>query len=496
MYFAGSLVSNLGTWVQNTAQLLLAYKITHSVFAVGLITCAQFSGFLIIGPWAGNLANFIGRKRVLISTQALSFAVASIMAILILAARLTESELVVGAIGTGLAMTFALPVQNTMVSALVPKEDTKAALTMNSVSYNGGRTLAPVLYLVVLANIGAGWAFALNAISFLVFTIVIFLVYPRMTRQAKPERAWSGVHIAIRRPRILLLLTMVAAVTVADDPVLVLGPSIAHKMHVTSQLPAYFLSALGLGTVLGALVQRSRPSTARRTAIPLAVLAISVVIFAAGVSLWVSIAAAVAAGVAGLLTGASAQTLLLQQAGPQNATQVMALWAVAWAGSKPIASVADGWLASHMSTTKTAMILGAPALIVAVLEIFPKSWYKRILKKFAIEYNKLRTESPQPAPLSAGYRALAIARADPYGHATEPFLPQLLLALWRALSHLPRSAAGRHHKDLRPEARHQLGQLRSSKRSAMVLSKHIVGFCENLSWPGAVMLSRRARRDA
>ena len=87
MYFAGSLVSNLGTWVQNTAQLLLAYKITHSVFAVGLITCAQFSGFLIIGPWAGNLANFIGRKRVLISTQALSFAVASIMAILILAAR-------------------------------------------------------------------------------------------------------------------------------------------------------------------------------------------------------------------------------------------------------------------------------------------------------------------------------------------------------------------------------------------------------------------------
>ena len=226
-------------------------------------------------------------------------------------------------------------------------------------------------------------------------------------------------------------------------------------------------------------------------------LAISVVIFAAGVSLWVSIAAAVAAGVAGLLTGASAQTLLLQQAGPQNATQVMALWAVAWAGSKPIASVADGWLASHMSTTKTAMVLGAPALIVAVLGMFPKSWYKRILKKFAIEYNKLRQgiiRNPRhsapdiapwlsPAPILTGMRQ-------------NLSFPQLLLALWRALSHLPRSAAGRHHKDLRPEARHQLGQLRSSKRSAMVLSKHIVGFCENLSWPGAVMLRRRARRDA
>jgi MFS family permease len=440
IYFAGSLISNLGTWVQNTAQLLIAYKITHSVFAVGLITCAQFSGFLIIGPWAGNLANLMGRKRVLISTQVLSFAVASIMAILILAARLTESELVIGALGTGLAMTFALPVQNTMVSALVPEEDTKAALTMNSVSYNGGRTLAPVLYLVLLANIGAGWAFALNALTFLVFTLIIILVYPSMTPQTKPERAWSGVHIAVRKPRILLLLAMVAAVTAADDPVLVLGPSVAHQMHASSLLPAYFLSALGLGTVLGALVP-SRPTSARWTAVPLAVLAISVIAFAFAVSAWVSILAAIAAGLAGLLTGVSAQALLLEQAGPAQATQIMALWAVAWAGSKPIASIADGWLASNLGTPLTAVILGTPALTVAVLELFLARWHKRTLKKFASKYNEFRMQSPKPAPLIAGRRAIAVARHDAYAHAAERSPTPLLSEFRPARPRRCRSAA-------------------------------------------------------
>jgi MFS family permease len=397
-YFIGSLVSNLGTWLQNTAQLLLAYKITHhSVFAVGLIAFFQFSGFLLIGPWAGTLANRMGRKRVLIGTQVLSAIVAGALALLILTATLTETELIIGALGTGIALTFALPVQNAMVSSLVPKEDTKAAFSMNSVSYNGGRTLAPILCLVVLAYIGPGWVFALNAMTFVFFAITIVWVYPQMTPQTKPERAWSGLRFAVRRPRIMLLLAMVAAVTIADDPVLVLGPSLAHQLSVSSWWPAFFLSALGLGTVLGALLP-TRPSSARRAAIPLAALAISVIVFAVGFTPQISFIAAVVAGISGLLTGAAAQALLLEQAGPRYATQVMALWAVAWAGTKPIASIADGWLASTVGLRWAAALLALPAIGVAILERCPERWFKVILKKFIREYNGTRGHAPQPPP--------------------------------------------------------------------------------------------------
>lgn len=390
VYFAGSLVSNLGTWLQNTAQMLLAYQLTHSAFAVGLISCAQFSGFLVLGPWAGAVAERLGSKRVLVASQFLSAGFAGMLAWLRFNGALTERPLMFGALGIGLAFTFALPVQTAMVPNLVSEKDTKAAMAMNSVSYNAGRTLAPVLCVFVLASIGAAWAFALNAISFLVFAVTIIAVHPR--RESSPDRQahdWLGLRIAVSQPRILLLLAMVAVVTVADDPVLVLGPSLAHQVLAVSSLwSAYFLSALGLGTVLGALVP-TKPSTARRAAVPLLVLALSVVAFTSGVAAWVSLLAALAAGVAALLTGAATQALLFKTAGPQQATNVMALWAVAWAGSKPVASLVDGWLASNLGVRWAGLLLAAPALTVAVLELRLPERHKRWLKDFAYAHNGL-----------------------------------------------------------------------------------------------------------
>jgi hypothetical protein len=387
VYFVASLISNLGTWLQNTAQMLLAYQLTHSAFAVGIITCAQFLGFLVIGPWAGALVDRLGRRRVLMATQFLSAAVAGTLAYLQFRGILTERSLVIGALAMGVAFTFALPVQTTMAPRLVRQTDTKAAMAMNSVSYNAGRTLAPVLCVAVIASIGAGWAFTLNAISFAVFAVAIIGVHPHgITRPTRQAHDWLGLRIAVWQPRILLLLAMVAAVTFADDPVLVLGPALTHQLLAVSSLwPAYFLSALGLGTVLGALVPTKR-STARRAAVPLLALALSVIVFTSGITAWLSLLAALAAGVAGLLTGAAAQALLLQKAGLQTAN-VMALWGVAWAGSKPIASFLDGWLASNFGVRWAGLLLTAPAIVIAVLELLLTQDIKQKLKNFAYAHN-------------------------------------------------------------------------------------------------------------
>ena len=109
-YFSGSVVSNLGTWLQNVAQVVLAYQLTrHSVFAVGMVSCAQFSSPLLLGPWAGKLTNRIGNWRVLIVTQCLSVAIAAALAALELIHALTVPLLYTGATLVGLAFTFALP---------------------------------------------------------------------------------------------------------------------------------------------------------------------------------------------------------------------------------------------------------------------------------------------------------------------------------------------------------------------------------------------------
>jgi MFS family permease len=375
VYFAGSLVSNVGTWLQNTAQMLLAYQLTHSALAVGLVSMAQFSGFVVVGPWAGALPRRFGSKRTLVGTQIASAAVAGVMAVMRFEKSLTEPWLIAGALCIGLAFTFALPVQTAMVSRLVPDNDTKAAMAMNSVSYNAGRTLAPALAVALLFSIGDGWAFALNALSFLTFAVIVLLIYPADSRQpARRNRDWAALRIALSKPRILLLLAMVAAVTLAEDPVLVLGPTVAHHvLRVSSVWAAYFLSALGFGTIVGSLVPTMPVRMLRRraqshaAAVTLLLLGLTMIVFVHSPFPWLTVVAVVLAGAAGLLTGSTAQSLLLKYVEPDQATTVMVLWAIAWAGSKPFASLLDGWLATHGIHLAGISLAGSPALAGSVL---------------------------------------------------------------------------------------------------------------------------------
>jgi MFS family permease len=341
---------------------------------------------------------------VLICTQLASAAIAGALAWLKFTGHLTVPALALGALLTGLATTFALPVQTTLLSALVRPEESKAALAMNSVSYNLGRTVAPALCLAIMATIGAAWNFAFNGLSFLVFAAVVAACCPARTivRQ-ELVRARAVASIALRRPRILLLLAMVAAVTFGDDPIFVLGPSVAHGMGVPSFWPAYFLTGLGVGTIVGALVPRrgfasapiivrgerrpAEPAHTRRAALPLVALAIAVVMFAVAPGPWVSAAAAAVAGIAGLVTGSTAQALLLQLATPANALQVMALWGVAWAGTKPIASLIDGAVASQFGITTAAVLLVIPAFTIGMAEICLNKSQKDRLKARMSQWN-------------------------------------------------------------------------------------------------------------
>ena len=377
-YFLGSLISNLGTWMQTTAQVVLVYQLTHSVFALGIVTSAQFAGFLFLSPWAAVVASRIGGRRMLIVTQLASAGVAAFLAELESAGTLGENDLVLGALAMGLLFAFAVPVQTALVPCLVPRNqhDAEAAMAMNSVSYNAGRALAPAMSVLVIATISFKWAFAINATSFLVYAITLARVQPRSSdKPTRPTDVRDGGRVARTTPRILLLLALVAAVTLADDPVLILGPALAHQLHASISWPGYFLSALGLGTVLGSMWPSRGPKswneskTSHRAAWWLLFLAAAVVLFSLGIAAWVSLVAAFAAGVAALKTGAVTQTQLVRLR-PGYASSVMGLWAICWAGSKPIASLFDGWLASNVPYLwMAAATLALPAVLLAVAEI-------------------------------------------------------------------------------------------------------------------------------
>jgi len=367
-YFIGSVASDFGTWIQNTAQVLLAYKLTHSALAVGLVTCAQFSSPLVLGPWAGVMANRLGSKPTLLCTQVLSALIAAALGILEFTGSLTEPYLIAGAVAIGLFFTFALPARTVTVRMLVPEDEVKAAMAMDSVSYNLGRALAPVLGVVVIIIIGFGWAFEINAVSFIIFSIVL-VGLPGRPAEPMHQRSpvMSGFKIAWQRRRIMILLLMVASVTVAADPVLVLGPALAkHVFHASADWSAAFIGALGAGSVVGSLLPRQGKPAIRRAAVVMGLLGLAMMAFAYAPQVWISVIAAFVAGVACLMANSATRALLIEQAGRRHEVSVMAVWAIAWAGSKPIASLIDGSLAGWIGIRHTGLVLALPALVPAL----------------------------------------------------------------------------------------------------------------------------------
>jgi MFS family permease len=404
LYFLGALFCNLGTWLQSTAQILIAYQVTHSTFVVGLITSAQFAGMILVSPWAAVLVDKFGSKSLLIGTQGASAVIVLWMAWRYHTNTLGVHTLIFSALALGLAYSLALPVQTALVPALVGPAEATSAIKMNSASYNAGRALAPALCVPVVIVAGTDFIFALNAASFVIFAICLAATAGRL-KPADPNfpvgttsvtegppsnehtRVTDGLMAALREPRIFLLLGIVAAVTLADDPILVLSPALAHtKFHLSSEWTGLFIAALGWGSVLGSVIPtstkiHSSQGASRRAAISLLFLGGSVIVFMMG--LWgpFSLIAASLAGAAGLFTGSAAQTALMRQ--KINPTSVAALWAIAWAGSKPLASLADGWLASNIGIWVTSITMATPAIFIGLCEIFLPKRAKRHIRQSA-----------------------------------------------------------------------------------------------------------------
>lgn len=368
-YFAGSVLSDFGTWLQNTAQVLLAYRLSHSVLVVGMVTCAQFSSPLLLGPWAGVVTDRIGGRKTLLVTQVMAAGFAGLMAALLFSGPINEWWLGSGAVASGLAFTFALPARNVTVRRLVPEKDVESAFAMDSVSYNMGRAIAPPISVLIVMTLGFGWAFAANAVSFLVFAGCLVVAgrgsanQPQKLAERKKSQLKDGFVVAFHNWKIMVLLMMVAAVTMADDPVLVLGPALATHLHAAASWPGYFIAALGAGTVVGSLRPSRHDPSLRLAATALAALAGCMVLFVLSPQAWGSLIAAFGAGVTCLMANSATRTLLARHAGREKEASVMAVWAIAWAGSKPVASLADGWLAGKAGLRWTGFILTVPALI-------------------------------------------------------------------------------------------------------------------------------------
>src|SRR5258707_7356808 len=257
-------------------------------------------------------------------------------------------------------------------------------------------------WLGTLDDVPGGLAKLVYALSILIWATIPLRA--ELGRHAARPHPWydlsSALRIALARPRIMLALALVASVRFADDAVLALGSQLAHMLTVPSAWRNYFLAAFGFGVVLAAVVS-IRLRTRRRRKWPayrwchaaawsVLLSGMSVCIFGMGYSTWISLTAALLAGIATLRAATATLAALAQVAGRSYAGQMIALWAIALAGSQPIAFLQNRWLSTTTGMRDAALVAMMPAVVIALMELFLSPTVKKMIKAetFAFRQHK------------------------------------------------------------------------------------------------------------
>ncbi|GGI08789.1 MFS transporter [Egicoccus halophilus] len=379
-YFLGNSLSNIGTWFQNIAAGLLVHELTGSTLLVGAVNFAQFFGAFALAPLAGAAADRFDRRRLLIVTQVAAASVGAVLALLTLTGRVTAA-VVVGAAGVlGLALAFMVPALLALVPLLVEPDDLDAALSLNSVTFNLARAVGPVLGALVVERAGYGVAFALNAASFLAFVAALMVVRPRPQRRTVGVRPslFATVRTVRDQRTWAALLVAVMALSTTTDPINTLTPELAREVFGGSDLDAGLLvAAFGTGATLTAFTLLGWLRRRRHALVgAMVVQGVGMALLAVAPTLPLAMAALAVSG-GGFLAGVTRSTVRLQSEVPaEELGRVMALWSLAFVGTRPFAALLDGAVAEVFGARAAALVMALPVLIGAL-------WVHRVLREDA-----------------------------------------------------------------------------------------------------------------
>jgi MFS family permease len=398
-YMVGNTLSSIGTWFQNLAAAILIFRLTGSTLLVGVVNFAMFSGALILAPWAGSAADRFDRRRLLLVNQVAAAVIVGGMAAVVLAGRETTLIVMVASALLGLTFAFTVPALLALIPLLVPREDLEAAVALNSVTFNLARAVGPVLAALVVDQWGVGAAFAVNAVSFAVFAVVLRKVRPReqVRAQAGHSRLRDSIKAVREIPIAVPLLVSVVAVSLTSDPVNTLTPEFAVEAGGSDTMAGWLVGAFGLGatissvTLAGWLRKRQRVLAAA-----LAVEAAGMVVFALAPGMIIASLGMALAG-AGFITALARATARIQLEVPEEMHgRVMALWSLAFIGTRPFGSLLDGALADAFGVRTAALVLAAPALLAALWLI--RRVRPRLIDAGVITTGAAGTDAPAPKP--------------------------------------------------------------------------------------------------
>ena len=375
LWASGAIVSNIGTWMQRTAQdwIVLAELTPHSASAVGITMAFQFGPSLVLLPFSGFVADHFDRRKVLLFTQSAQAVLALCLGILTVTGVVQLWHVYVFALMLGCVTAFDAPARQTFVAELVSDSLLSNAVALNSTSFNAARMIGPAIAGLLIARVGTGWIFLINAASFVGVIAALGMLrvedlHRRERAVRKPGSFVEGFRYLGKRPDLLTILGMLFLIMTFGINFPVFISAMAVKTFAAGSGAFGALSSmLAIGSVTGALF------AARREKPRLILLLAGAGIFGLGLAVSALMPTYLLFGISLVLVGWSAQTFnttanssvqLLTE--PVMRGRVMAVYMAIAMGCTPLGAPLVGWVADAYGP-RWSIAVGASAGFLATL---------------------------------------------------------------------------------------------------------------------------------
>jgi MFS family permease len=372
LFFIGAFVSNVGTWMQRTAQdwLVLTKLTNHDAAAVGVTLALQFGPVLLMMPLAGLIADRVNRRRMLFITQSLMGILGLGLGLIVVTNVATLYEVYAFAFALGTVSAIDMPVRQTFVSEIVDEKQIPNAVALNSASFNSARLVGPGVAGVLIAVIGSGWVFLINAASFAATLLALVFMHVNELRvSTKPPRKRGqiseGWRYVASRPDIVIVLVMMSLVGTFGVNFPIFTSTMALAFHQGANGYGLLSSVMAIGSVLGALMAARREKP-RVVVIGLASLGFGLSMLAASImpTYWSFAGVLIVVGLSALTMMTSANAYVQTTTAPNMRGRVMALYMAIFAGTTPLGAPLVGWIA-NVAGPRWAIVIGAASGIAA-----------------------------------------------------------------------------------------------------------------------------------
>ena len=378
LFFCGQLTSLMGTWTQQVALGWLVYRLTDSPFLLGLVAFAGQIPTFFLSPFAGVLADRFDRRKLLLYIQALMMVQALVLAVLVLAQLVRLWEIVSLSLFLGFLNAFDIPTRQSLVVSLVEqKEDLGNAIILNTAMFTSARFIGPVVAGFVIASLGEGICFLLNALSYLGILSALAAIRlppkPAKTSHASILREIrEGVHYALNFLPLIAVLSLLATFSLAGSPYIVMMPVFARDvLHGNARTLGFLMSASGCGSIMASGCLASQKNTMRLfklLPVALAACGTSIAVFALSSDLRLSLIILFFTGFVEFMHVASTNAIVQTIVDEDKRGRVMSFYAVALMGVMPFGSLLSGAVAQTIGVRCT--LVGGAAICVAGAALF------------------------------------------------------------------------------------------------------------------------------